>query len=149
MAELQKKSGKSRKPKSVKPNLLKAEPSKPESSNSQPSESSESQQDGTGRTASGKLRTTSPGRGASQLRSAVNFAVNEKSAEIARALVDQTLGGSAAGARLLIELSGAHHSAQVEDKREKRRGLSTAQLLASEPEWEPPAGADTTNKSKS
>jgi hypothetical protein len=149
MAELQKKSGKSRKPKSAKPNLSKAEPLKPGSSNSQPSKSSESQQDGTGRTASGKLRTTSPGRGASQLRSAVNFAVNEKSAEIARALVKQTLGGSAAGARLLIELSGAHHSAPLEEKKKKRRGPTAAQLLASEPEWEPPIGASTVGESKS
>jgi hypothetical protein len=131
MAEPQKESGDSPKPESQKPKPGK--PTKPKRKHA-------------ARTAVGKSRAAPPGRGAARLRRAVNSAVDEKSAQIADALVNQALGGSAAGARLLVNLAGAHHPAALQQKKKKRRGLSQAQLLALEPEWQPPiTGANPRN----
>jgi hypothetical protein len=59
---------------------------------------------------SAKKTTSQPatdGEGAKQLLSAVNSLVGKKSADIAKALVDGTVAGSASHARLVVDLSGA------------------------------------------
>jgi hypothetical protein len=92
----------------------------------------------TSKTKRSKKRLPPPGRGATNLRSAVNTVVDEESLRIAKALVNNTCAGNMAGARLLLELAGADKPPAPAKK--KRRGLSIAQSLALEPEWTPECG---------
>jgi hypothetical protein len=75
------------------------------------------------------------GEGATRLRSAINSLVGAKSDKIAKALVEKTLKGNMTSAKLVVELADGK-AAGKKDVKKKRRGPSTAQLLASEPEWQ-------------
>jgi hypothetical protein len=77
---------------------------------------------------------TPAGRGAARLRDSINAMVSKQSDRIAQALIDKTVKGNMTGARILVELSGADKAPPV---KKKRRGLSWAQRLANEPEWDP------------
>jgi hypothetical protein len=77
-----------------------------------------------------------PGTGGTMLRSAVDMLVIEQSVALAKALVKTALGGSAAGAKLVADLTGAKN-APKEPPKEKRRGLTYAQQLALDPPWVP------------
>jgi hypothetical protein len=75
-----------------------------------------------------------PKSGGERLRSAVDKLVGCQCGSIAKALVDKTIAGNMTGARLLIELSGAKNPAQQPPK--KPHGLTQAQQLALEPQWQ-------------
>jgi hypothetical protein len=87
------------------------------------------------------------GKAGKQLLSAVNNEVGQRSDEIARALVDKTVKGSAGHARLLVELSGAsggkphrgtprRGSTAAGAHRSGRGALTAADLPGSEENWE-------------
>jgi hypothetical protein len=78
---------------------------------------------------------TPAGRGAARLRDSINAMVSKQSDRIAQALIDKTVKGNMTGARILVELSGADKVPP--EKKKKRSGPSWAELLASEPEWDP------------
>ena len=67
------------------------------------------------------------------LRRAVKVEVKKRRAEIATSLVNKTTSGDMRGATILLNLidkSGKH------DEDEGYEGMSTAEMLASEPEWD-------------
>ena len=78
---------------------------------------------------------TPAGRGGARLRDSINAMVSKQSDRIAQALIDKTVKGNMTGARILVELSGADKAPP--EKKKKRSGPSWAELLASEPEWDP------------
>ena len=80
-------------------------------------------------------RRFAKGRGAARLRSSINNLVGLESDRIARALSDKAVAGNMAAARLLVEISGADK--EPPEKKKKRKGPSWAEVLASEPEWDP------------
>jgi len=73
--------------------------------------------------------------GAEELRQAVNRHVNEKAERIASALADKALTGNAAAAKAMVELAEGR---KPEPEKEKKRGLTLAQRLAMEPQWDGP-----------
>jgi len=78
-----------------------------------------------------------PGTGGVLLRNAVDKLVGQECSRIAKALVDRTIAGNMAGAKLLTELSGAKkQGSQPPPKKKKQRGLDLLSWLASEPQWE-------------
>lgn len=83
-----------------------------------------------------RRRKVPAGRGAVRLRNSVNTMVDKESDAIAQALIKKTVEGNMAGARILVVLTGADKT-PPEKKKKKRRGPSWAELLASEPEWDP------------
>jgi hypothetical protein len=82
-----------------------------------------------------------PGDGAVLLRNAVDQLVGQECSRIAKALVDRTIAGNMAGAKLLTELSGAKNLGSQPQKK-KRRGPSLALWLARQPKWEGPPAED-------
>ncbi len=86
-------------------------------------------------TAPRRRRKLPPGRGALSLINSVNVLLNDESDVIARALVDKTVAGNMASARLLIELACARPHSEDDDE---SRGRSLADMLTDGPQWEPP-----------
>jgi hypothetical protein len=86
-------------------------------------------------TAPRRRRKLPPGRGALSLINSVNVLLNDESDVIARALVDKTVAGNMASARLLIELACAKPRSEGDDE---SRGRSLAEMLTDGPQWEPP-----------
>lgn len=82
-----------------------------------------------------RRRKLPPGRGALSLINSVNVLLNDESDVIARALVDKTVAGNMASARLLIELACARPRS---DDEAESRGRSLAEMLTDGPQWEPP-----------
>lgn len=82
-----------------------------------------------------RRRKLPPGRGALRLINSVNVLLNDESDVIARALVDKTVAGNMASARLLIELACAKPRSEGDDE---SRGRSLAEMLTDGPQWEPP-----------
>ena len=81
-----------------------------------------------------------PGEGAERLCAAVDKLVSEECGRIARALVDKTISGNMAGARLVAELSGAKNPRNKPVK--KWLGPSRADQWAAEPQWKGPSEDD-------
>ncbi|MGD0521345.1 MAG: hypothetical protein ABSA48_08830 [Terracidiphilus sp.] len=72
-------------------------------------------------------------KGVKILREAADETVGENSAKITASLLKATLKGKVGMAKLLIDLAALQQ--EKEDAKKKRRGRSTAQELAAEPEW--------------
>ncbi|MGB8031845.1 MAG: hypothetical protein WCF30_19505 [Terracidiphilus sp.] len=90
-----------------------------------------------------RRRKLPPGRGALSLINSVNVILNDESDIIARALVDKTVAGNMASARLLVELACARPRSSEDD--EHRQQL-LSEMLADGPQWEdPPAPPDPTD----
>jgi hypothetical protein len=93
---------------------------------------------------SGKLaactRPPAPGVAGSKLRNAINFAVAAQPRAIADALIDGTIKGNVSSAKLLIDLTGARNATE---SKKKPKGISLAQFLAEDDDWQDPADANT------
>lgn len=83
-----------------------------------------------------RRRKLPPGAGALRLLNSVNLILHDESDLIARALVEKTIAGNAASARLLIELACARPRSNDDDEKPNRRTL--AEMLMDGPQWEPP-----------
>jgi hypothetical protein len=70
-----------------------------------------------------------------RLRDSVNQLVDEQSYAVAKALVKNAVKGNVGVARLVVGMTGADKPPAPAKK--KRSGPSWAELLASEPEWDP------------
>jgi hypothetical protein len=88
----------------------------------------------------GRKSDPEPGYGAERLCAAVDILVSQECGRIARALVDKTISGNMAGARLVAELSGAKNPRNKPVK--KWHGPSHADQWAAEPKWEGPSEGD-------
>lgn len=73
-------------------------------------------------------------RGVRTLREAAGNAVGRNSAQLTQRLLDRALAGDLNSAKLLVAL--ADLQPENEDSGKSRRGLSAAQELAAEPEWQ-------------
>ncbi len=90
--------------------------------------------------AAASKRQTPPGTGAVRLRRSINSLVSQKSDQIANALVEKTVAGDMAGARILVELSGADKP--LAEPKKKRGGKTLLDELESGPQWDPSMGRD-------
>ncbi len=80
-----------------------------------------------------RRRKLPPGRGAASLINSVNVILHDESDVVARALVDKTIAGNMASARLLVELACARR--QASENGDINDGLSLADQLMSSGEW--------------
>jgi hypothetical protein len=74
------------------------------------------------------------GRGTAKMRAAAGKTLEDNSEQIAKSLLDSTLGGNASSARLLFAL--AEGQIDCEDEVVVRRLCRLADKLAAEPEWD-------------
>jgi len=92
-----------------------------------------------GRKLSASLRSKVPaGRGVVRLRSSVNKMVGKEFDRIASALIEKTVAGNMASARMLAGLFDAQNAPPDKKKKKKSKCSAYIQQLASEPEWTGP-----------
>lgn len=80
-----------------------------------------------------KARKKAEGRGTAKMKAAANKTLEEHSDQIAKSLLEETLKGNSASARILLGLAEGQND--DENKKPKRSSGSGAAKLASEPAW--------------
>lgn len=89
-------------------------------------------------------RKKAVGRGTAKMTAAAGETLEKNSDEIAKSLLESTLGGNASSAKLLFAL--AEGQIDCEDEVVMRRLCSFAESLASEPEWTDKAVEDAAER---
>ncbi len=89
-----------------------------------------------------KKRAKRVGRNLAGLRKEAAKQVKKKGGELVKVLMDKALEGNVASAKMVVELAETKPGEEQKPKK-RRRGLSTAQRWALEPEWVgPEAGTE-------